>query len=376
MKNLKIVVMSACYIFSSLVFADVTPSTSAIPNNFKVTGYLDGSYNYLQQSNKFISGSNNRYFDLAQNGLTLQQAAITMAYQPEKGFGALLNLIAGRDVNTFASYGFRPSTEFDSQTFAIDFPQAFLQYVKGPVTIIGGRFLTLVGVEQVDPTLNTNFSRGILFYNTSDTHTGVRGTYVVNDKLNLILGINDGWDNIRDWKRGQTVEFGLSYTVNPKVSFSAQGYSGKERATPQTDFGPKGTRTLFDLIGTYNATEKLALIANYDYGWQTQAALPTGAISRAAWMGLAGYANYKFNDKWRTSLRGEVFRDEDGFRTGVVQNWKEVTITVGYTPIKNLELRGETRRDFSNVNSFLARNGVSAHDFQQSYALEGVYKFE
>lgn len=355
-----------------LAFADGTTNT---PSDFKVSGYLDGSYNYLQQSNHFISGSNNRVYDLAPNGLTLQQAAITMAYQPAQGFGGLLNLIGGRDANGVAPYGFMPSSELDSQSLAIDFTQAYLQYIKGPVTVIGGRFLTLVGVEQVDPTQNTNFSRSILFYNTPDTHTGLRATYVVNDKLTLIAGLNDGWDNIRDWSRRKTIELGASYTMSPLFSFSIQGYNGEERATPQTDFGPTGTRTLIDLIATLNATDKLAFVANYDYAWQTNAALPNGTLGRAAWSGIAGYVNYKFNDQWRTSLRGEVFDDQDGFRTGIRQNWREVTLTVAYVPLKNVEIRAETRHDFSNVNSFVNTNGVSVSNNQQSYALEGIYKF-
>jgi len=346
----------------------------ATQNDFKVTGYIDGSYSYLSR-NKFTNGSSDRSFDQVPNGLTLQQAAATLAYQPSQGFGGLLNLIAGRDANATAPYGFKPVSEFDSQTLAVDFPQAFLQYVKGSITVIGGRVLTLVGVEQLDPTQNANFSRGILFYSTPDTHTGLRAIYAVTDKLSLTAGVNDGWDNIRDWSRRKTIELGVSYTVNPMFSFSAQGYNGQERATPQTSFGPLGTRTLIDLIATLNLTDKLTLVANYDNGWQTTAALPSGSNGRAAWSGIAGYANYKFNDAWRTSLRGEIFDDQNGFRTGARQNWREVTLTVGYIPLKNLEVRAETRHDFSNVNSFVSSTGVSVSNNNQSYALEGVYKF-
>ena len=350
--------------------AHVVPTVSY----FKVTGYIEGSYNN-ETRNKFISGSYDRFFDQVPNGLTLQQAATTVAYQPLQGMGGFLNLIAGRDANIIAPYGFRPVSEFDSQTLAVDFTQVYLQYVVGPVTVIGGRFTTLVGVEQIDPTQNTNFSRGILFYNTPNTHTGLRATYTVNDKLNVIAGINDGWDTIRDWSRRKTVELGMNYKANSIFSFSVQGYSGEERATSQTAFGPTGTRTLIDIIATVNATDKLAFIVNYDNGWQTQSALLTGGYGRASWVGLAGYLNYKCNDKWLTSLRGEVFDDKNGIRTGVRQNWRELTLTMGYDPIKNLELRAEARHDFSNVNAFVNSTGVSISNNQQSYAFEGVYKF-
>jgi len=344
------------------------------PSNFKVSGYIDGSYNYVVR-NKFTSGSFDRVYDTEPDGFTLQQTGLTLGYQHSEGFGGLLTLIMGKDANGTAPYGFKPSSEFDSQTFAIDFLQRYLQYVKGPATIIVGRFLTLVGNEQIDPTQDANFSRSILFYNTPDTHTGIRGIFVINDKMNLTAGVNDGWDSIRDWSRRKTVELSYSYTVNPMFSFTLTGLNGEERATPQTDFGPEGSRTLIDLVATLNATEKLTFVVNYDYGWQTKAALPNGSISKAAWQGIAGYMNYKFSDQWQTSVRGEIFEDSDGFRTGVRQNWRELTLTLGYMPIKNLQIHAETRHDFSNVNSFTRPNGKGSDNNNQSYALEAYYKF-
>lgn len=343
--------------------------------DLKISGYIDGSYNNLQR-NYFTSGSFNRVFDNQENGLTLQQAAITLAYQPKQGFGGLVNPIMGYDTNIFAPYGFKPITEFDSQTFSIDVPQAFLQYTKNSFTVSGGRFVELAGYEALFPTQNTNFSRSILYgFAEPFTVLGLRGTYVVNDKFTFIIGVNNGWDNIRDWSRDKTIEFNASYTPNSCFSFSSTVYTGQERATPQTSTGPEGWRTLIDLIATFNVTEKLSLIANYDGGWQTTATLPNGANNRAVWQGIAGYFNYTFNDHWITSLRGEYFDDQNGYRTGVKQAWKEITLTLGYVPIKNLEIRAESRHDFSNVNSFTTFHGGSTSNNNQSYALEAFYKF-
>ena len=373
MQKSNLLLIGICLSFPGLVFAEETTSTVS---NLKFSGYLDGSYNYLLNSNQFISGTNNRVYDLEPNGFTLQQGAITVAYQPPQGLGGLLNIVGGRDASTIASYGFKPTSEFDSQTFAFDLTQAYLQYAVNKFTFIGGKFVTIVGAEVFDPTQDTNFSRAILDgYAEPTTLTGLRGTYAANDKINVFLGINNGWDNIRDWSRNKTIELGTSVTVNSVLSFSATGYTGQERATPATDFGPEGIRNLIDLVATINATEKLTFVANYDYGWQTNAALPAGNFAEAVWTGIAGYANYKFTDKWQTSLRGEIFDDRNGYRTGVPQCWKEATLSVGYTPIKNLELRAEIRHDYSNVASFIDKNGVNTSHNQQSYALEGLYKF-
>jgi putative OmpL-like beta-barrel porin-2 len=366
------------YIFLMVILLIFSKNAVAEDSNnnsdFKFSGYTDGSYNYLLNSKQFTSGTNDRVFDINENGFTLQQASLTLAYQPKQGFGGLFNPVIGRDTYTFAQYGWNP--DYGSQWVGFAIPQAFLQYSVNSFILMAGNFLAIVGAESLQPINDTNFSRSILYgYAEPFTVTGLRAIYSINDKLNFIIGINDGWDNIRDWSRRKTLELGLAYTINPIFSFSLQGYTGQERATPASDFGPDGIRSLIDFVGTINATKKLSFVINYDYGWQTKASLPEGNLAEAVWQGIAGYINYKFNEKWLSSIRGEIFSDRNGFRTGVLQCWKELTLTFGYIPIKNLELRAETRHDYSNVASFISKNNITTSHNQQSYALEAFYKF-
>ena len=176
------------------------------------------------------------------------------------------------------------------------------------------------------------------------------------------------WDNCRR----KTIEISTAFN-DPKYALFATLYTGQERSTPQSNTGPMGTRTLIDLVAQLNATEQLTFVANYDYYIQSKAALPYDVFGQAVLQGIAGYVNYKFNNKWRISFRGEFFSDKDGFATGVRQNLEELTFTVGYTPLKHLELRAEARHDFSNVDSYLNKNGITATNNQQSFALEAVW---
>ncbi len=363
------------YLVGAVIFSSGVCAQTKKEPLLKISGYVDGSYNNLQR-NYFTSGQFDRVFDNAQNGFTLHQAAITFAYQPLQGFGGLLDPVLGYDTNIFAPYGFQPITEFHSQTISIDVPQAFLQYVKNGLTLSAGRFVELAGEEALFPTQDSNFSRGILYgYAEPFTIIGVRGSYFVNEKLSVIAGLNNGWDNIRDWSRSKTWEFNANYQANAFFSFSSTVYTGQERATPQTDTGPTGWRTLLDLVAVFNLSEQLSFIANYDGGWQTNAALLNGSDGKVTWQGLAVYLNYKFNDDWHGSLRGEYFNDKEGFRTGVRQVWKEATLTLGYLPLYNVEVRAELRRDFSNVGAFTNKAGVTVKNNAQSYAVEGLYKF-
>src|SRR4029077_11027955 len=131
-------------------------------------------------------------------------------------------------------------------------------------------------------------------------------------------------------------------------TLAVNSYLGRERIGGLTSVGPQGVRTLVDVIGTWNVSDALTVVVNYDYGTQKGTAntgyTPNNAAT-ATWDGVAGYLNFKLDEHWRVSLRGEYFDDADGYRTGLVQKWSEVTLTLGYAPAKSTELRFELCND-------------------------------
>lgn len=361
-----------------------------------VTGYVDASYNKLSRSNLFTSGAPSRVFDLRENGLDLQQAAVKISKTPAQGFGGVLNLTLGRDADVIASYKTDPQKgklcnvvtglNADGSTCDrdhFDVTQAYGQYANGPLTVIAGKYVTLAGAEVIWTPSNSNFSRSILFgYAIPFTHTGLRATYAVSDSMSFTGGVNNGWDALQDTNGSKTLELGATWSPSKVWSLALQGYFGKERAAGLTKtelpapFQLEGSRKLLDAVVTFNATEKLQFIVNYDNGSQdnTGNVTPRG-VSKAKWDGIAGYAIYQFTDQWRFSSRLEYFNDKDGYRTGLVQKWKEGTITVAWLPMKAVELRGELRRDKSDVPAFLDRESGSSHDSNTSYGLQFLYKF-
>jgi hypothetical protein len=339
------------------------------------TGFIDGSFNYLQNSNLFTSNVYNRVYDLNENGFTLQQAAGTISYLPDEGFGLLFNGMVGRDAITSNAYGMGVGT--NSPDFGVDITQGYLNLNHDTISVNIGKFTTINGAETIAPNTNTNFSRSILFgYAGPFTTLGIRSTYKASERLKLIAGIDDGWDTIRDFTKGQTLELNGSYEFNKAFSLALTGYYGKQRATDRVNIGPIGNRSLIDVLGTFTLSPKCSVLINYDYAWQTVATLADSSVGRALWNGVAGYVNYQWTDRLKSSFRGEVFNDSQGYRTGVAQQWDELTFTFAYQPLqnKNLLLRFETRHDFSNVRSFLAKNGLD-NDYQQSYAVEALYQF-
>ena len=340
-------------------------------SDIAVDGYIDMAYTRLSGAGVFTSGVANRVFDTDRNAFLLHQAAITFARQPKEGFGGLVNLTAGKDADVVAPFDANPGA-----TQKFDVTQAFLHYGGGPLMLIAGKFVTSAGAEVIKSTTNVNYSRSILFgYAIPFTHTGVRANYAVSDKLTVIGGLNNGWDDLRETNTRKTTELGISATPIKDLSLTVMSHIGTERVGGLTLAGPEGRRNLVDVVASYAATEKLTFTLNYDNASQRNAATvaPSGADT-AKWTGVAGYVIYQMTDTWRLALRGETFNDKDGYRTGVAQKWKEGTVTLAYLPSKSMEVRGEVRADRSNVSSFVKTDG-SAGKSQNSVALQVLYKF-
>src|SRR6267143_5187742 len=201
---------------SGVALAADEPATPAAPpgpslkdvlttSGIDIHGYVDVAYSYLSGTGIFTSGVADRVFDTEPNSFNVHQAALTVDYLPKEGFGGLVNLTAGRDARVIASAG--------ESTSNFDVTQAFVQYATGPLTVIGGKYVTLAGAEVINSTLDTNYSRSILFgYAIPFSHTGLRASYAANDKLTLYGGVNNGWDDVQDTNKAKTGEHGLWIT--------------------------------------------------------------------------------------------------------------------------------------------------------------------
>ena len=325
-----------------------------------VSGYVAASY---YASNGYPA--NIHQFDVEHNTFQLDQAGLTVAYQPKEGFGALVDLMAGEDARIL-------HLAEDGHDNTVDIRQAFLQYATGPLTIMAGKFVTLAGAEVINPTLNTNFSRSLLFFDSEPlTHTGIRATYALTGEITATAGINNGWNTTSTSYGSKTGELGLAYAPASKLfSVAANAYFGKAELYD-------AEKTLVDLVGTYNVNSQLSIVLNFD--WDQQKFIDD---TSASWHAAALYVNYAITDQWRVSVRGEYLDDQDGFATGAVQTLKEGTVTFGYAPVSNFELRAEVRYDKSGASTptfFKIRPTVTGQlpdsDNLSQFALQAVYKF-
>ena len=370
--------ISAAFAAPGLVYAQAKPAVPTLDkvleaSGISTSGYIDAGYSYMDHD---ASQFNTRVFDQENNSFALRQFGLTVAKQPKEGFGGLVNVTVGRDAQFLHSAP--EATGGAASTF--DLTQGYAQYATGPITLIAGKFTTLSGTEVIASTGNTTISRSILFGSVPFTHTGFRATWAVTDTLNLIAGVNNGWDQLTDNTRTKTAELGLTWAPIKPLSIALSGYSGKE-ATPNGE----GSRTSIDAVVSYQIIDPLSLGLEYLTVSQENMNLASGSVGKGAINGYAVYLTYLPTPKLRGVLRYESLDDKDGIRfvdstTGLPINGKatysEITLTFSYLASDSFEARAEVRQDKADKDVFF-KYGSTAADSKSmsSLALQALYKF-
>jgi len=159
--------------------------------------------------------------------------------------------------------------------------------------------------------------------------------------------------------------WGLSATVKPtaKLTLVQNLMGGPEQKDDSHD-----KRFLSDTVVTVSPSDKLSLMANYDYGKDKVSGLDV------SWQGVALYARLQATSYWALVPRFEIYDDKDGFTTGLAQKVKEFTITTEQKLGGKLLTRLEYRRDFSDQAFFLSKTGGPKKS-QDNVTLGLVYTF-
>ncbi len=341
-------------------------------SGISVSGYIDAGYTHADRN---IEGTTPapRVFDNQNNSFGLHQLGVSISKQPKEGFGGLVNFTMGKDAPVINSTN--PNDPASSQ---FDLTQAYAQYARGKLTVIAGKFVTLQGTEVIWSPSNLNASRSILFGSIPFTHTGVRGTWALNDQVSLYAGLNNGWDQLTDQNRPKTVELGASLNPVKPLTVFLSAYSGKEMFTPGGVAISQGTRNSFNAVASYTISDPLSVGVEILQVTQENTPSPTGpGTIKAKYNGVAGYVTYMFTPKYRGVVRVESFNDKDGLRftaAAADTKYKEVTVTGAYLPADNFEMRAEVRRDNATNPVFTDFAGQPSKSLM-TLALQGLYKF-
>ncbi|GEM_PF-870139 len=308
---------------------------------------------YEVNTNNPPSGLNDfRPFDSRSNFISPDLLEVRVNQDPDRGrLGYRVKVTAGEIARRLHARGLGTFDDY------YDFTEFFLAY-KVPIgrglKVEAGKMNTHIGAESLEAVLNQNYTRSFLWSNAEPaTHTGLRLTYDLSSQVSLMGHIYNGWDNFNDTNAAKTLGLSMCYNPNDRVGMSFNMLNGQEpdNSTWNGDITNSyyNNRFIFNWVGSFRLSKKFLLVGNYDYAKQDNYILDGTA---ATWGGFSLAGSYDFTDTFSLALRGEIFSDPQGYRTGFPQTLKELTLTPQFKVGKNVVIRPEYRYDWSDVRSF------------------------
>lgn len=338
----------------------------------ELNGFLSAGYNYN------FNTPGDRAIDLRPFNDTHDSFALELA-----------QLIFHREAEEPGSAGFRLDLNFGYTVPAaihstgaassddFDLRQAYISYMAPVGTGLKldfGKFVTDHGAEVIEgyEGWNWNYSRSFLFYlGIPFTHTGLRATYAVNDRITLSGAVVNGWDNVKDNNTGKSLHLHAAISLAEETAVNVKYMAG-----PEQDNNTGNWRHLLNL-NLSTTLGKALVMADLVYGQEED----VPGIGDSTWSGIAGYVRYPLSEKFYLNARVEVFSDDDGARTaaddgsgGLIvtpQTLWEFTVTPEYIVNENLVVRAEYRHDSSDKEVF--DNGTAKR--QDTVGVNAIFHF-
>jgi hypothetical protein len=256
--------------------------------------------------------------------------------------GGRIDTIYGTDAQKTQSFGnpgagvrgfgtFDASLDHGEYGWAI--PQAYGEVAMGDLSVKIGHFFTLVGYEVIPVTGNFFRSHSYTMFNSEPfTHTGVLGTYAVNEQLSLMGGWVLGWDTGFDQlNQGNALHSGFTYAFNDNVTFSYMNTYGN---FGWRDGGDDNSYS-HSMVLVAGLTDNLQYIAQSDV---IDTSNP--GVSEFDTVGLNQYLIYNLNDVVGIGGRAEWWKAD-----GV--SFYEATSGLNIKLLDNLVIRPEYRQDWA-----------------------------
>jgi len=437
--------------------AKAQDSTAAAADDGKITlsGYLDTYYNHAfnnPRSNSLLGpGAAGRAFDRTVDQFSLGLVQIKTTYSSSKvdivadltfgpnaelgNFGNVNNLAynQGAGAGLTGTTGVTGVSLYQSKPFAnlygtsAAIKQAYGTWkATSKLSFTVGQFGTHIGYEVIDAPINYHYSLSNLFNNGPFYHIGAKANYAFSDKLALMVGLVNNWDNLFDNNKTKSVIAQLY--VKPVTGFNVYlnfiGGNGDDTYLSSIGHNAAGlgvnnlnvntgnyNRYLYDLTTGYQVTKKFYVGLNAAYGYYvannnlTKASIIAfsetqsnkskfqhGGKSTLDWGGAAIYLNYAINDWLGIGIRGEHFEDfwgvryiggvggsldmngnSTGRRVGAINN--SITITAPITLANgHFILKPEFRFDGSDNYIYENSKGQSVKQ-QETIGLAAIFKW-
>ena len=230
----------------------------------------------------------------------------------------------------------------DLRFYDIALPQAYVEVfapIGNGLSAKLGHFYTIIGYESVTSQPNFFSSHSYSFKSSPFTTTGALFNYAINDEWSVNLGAVTGADNFdRD--------FGAWSLMNGLTWANSETGTSISFAVLQGDVYERQTSDLMYYSAIFQQDlGKWHYVLQHDRGTQQHAIKDQDA----EWYSIVQYLTYQATDTLGVGVRGEWFRDDDGFRYSAgAANYYAMTAGLNWKPNNWLIVRPEIRYDWSH----------------------------
>ena len=343
-------------------------------HRIRVYGWLNASYN-ISSSDK--SNMPSSYWIYA-NKLELDQAVLRVERQLDTvqtdhiDIGFRSTVLFGTDYRYMTAGGWGPAdTELLKHNFlyGVDFTEQYVEaYVPGilkGMVVRVGRWIACPDIETQFAPDNYLGTHSLLFTFDTYTQTGIWFTFMLNDQWQVQAGLNAG-DDMAPWYRGATpcATFGFRWVSkdnNDSVYFMFNQLSNAEFRQFMLNGQPAGHDNFNYPVITWQHKFSDCLLTKTEayYMWERDVPLG-GTVSigntkpfgggggegtvlpgTSSAYGAVNYTMLQLSKKDFVTFRNEIWRDEEGMRTGFAGTYTSDTIgwTHNFTP--SLQMRPE-----------------------------------
>ncbi len=275
--------------------------------------------------------------------------------------------------------------------------QAYFTWkATGKLSFTVGQFGTHVGYEVIDAPINYHYSLSNLFNNGPFYHIGAKANYAFTDKVALMVGIVNNWDNLFDNNKQKTVigqlylkpVDGFNIYLNYIGGYGDDTYLSTLATSGNKPYLERYTRQLFDLTTGYQITSKFYMGLNAAYGFYNFTATGTDLVdikksygsASPAWGGVAVYSNYAISDILGIGARFESFHDPNyvryiGTRNNSLTVTAPITLADGHLIVKpELRIDNAVNSKTSSQKYYEDQNGNGTNS-QRTLGIAFIYKY-
>lgn len=385
---------------STLLEAMGNPNDSALMKSagLKMGGWINagGTYNGANPEDNFNGpvtfGDRASEFQLNQINFYLQRAVATEGSSWDLGFR--FDVMYGSDAFFTQAYGISPFGELGTDPtdpasaiplnrgnwdldivrgrfYNLAIPQAYLETyipIGNGLNVKVGHFYTPIGYETVPAPDNFFYTHAYTMqFGEPFTHTGVLANYAIDSNWAVMGGAvtgsaTGGWDGSFDQQLGNwSGIMGATWTSDSKgTSLNVSGTYGKRSEISNDDW------SMYSVVAKHNFTDKLHLVLQHDHGFADGLSAFNSTAPDAQWYGVLSHLTYDVKDNLTAGIRGEWFRDQNGFRVCTPARtaascapgtYYAITAGVNWKPLAWLNVRPNVRYDWSTGrNAFDAGN--------------------